>query len=43
MIGGAERDMASEREIDRWLMRIAVGLFCLFLGCAGVCFALVWG
>jgi hypothetical protein len=42
MIGGAERDMHSEREIDRILMRWAVGLFCLFLSCALICGAVVW-
>lgn len=40
---GIERDMPDERAIDMWLMRVAVGLFCVFLGGAVWCAAWVWG
>ena len=40
---GIDRDMLAERQIDRMLMRWAVGLFCLFLAGALICGAVVWG
>jgi hypothetical protein len=39
---GIDRDTLAEQEIDRILMRWAVGLFCLFLAGALICGAVVW-
>lgn len=40
---GWERDSIAELEIDRFLVRVGIGLFCVFLLCAIAGASVVWG